>query len=329
MAQLVALWLVVWVIIALCMTQLIDCGDGVYFDPIMNEYHVNEPQVQGSASTDSRWTSSYTEMSRDDKKHLKYFKNINKEGCDDKNLESEREMLGISSTVFTLAGYTDAFESAMRDENSLAKSSLKHYLKVCGLEKSYRKLVKQSASNAATEPSLYIELMNNYDDDDISDKLLWAIKLVRDPKFPSAEIKCSDEGYVEKIADGFGKEYVKQLNNYAEELFEKYLLKCGHEDRFQKIASEFLIGRAFRDINLYDYLTTPETVSSGHMIVRMIEFVDHLASIKETDGQNCEQLSRTKDLLRDVQQNLYNADYPKLISYAGRILERNLSACGK
>ena len=318
--------------------QLIDTSEAGHLEMRgLALHYVPDPVAPSSYSSFKRAygnfgrTSAYDDFDSTHERNFDHFESIKPEECN--NVEVG---CSIQPELYTLAGFAKSLVFAMKGRGlsimlyKSAESSLEHYLQVCGLEDRYRKLVDQSAPNAASESSLASELFKSGDYLGKSDALLQAIELVKHPRFPATEIECSDKDYVMRIADVFGREYVERLDEYAKDSFKRYLHSCGHEDNFKQIASRFLTGQKVSSApSLYNYVMYPEHSSFGIMIVEMIELVDHLASIRRTRARNCENLSRTKSFLKDVELGFSRGSYPDLINYAEKILKRHLSACAK
>ena len=293
MAQLVAAWMAVWLILAVCLTQeLID-----------------------ATSKEEALTN------------FKFFKNIKSEDCNSEGLERRLGLYNLSGFAKSL-GFAMRNRKQLSRLYKSARISLEHYLTECGLEGRYQKLVQQSAANrpaqsdSVSEPTLAAQLLSSYSYYNFdAESFLWAIMLVKDTKFPLAKIKCDDDNYVEQIARGLKEKNFSRLKEYALELFNNYLTDCGHESNFKQIIGATSIEK---DETLSSYLRKARYMA-GFKLVYTIKLVDQLASIAANKEPSCDDLDNSTRFFSKLK--LDGLDCPRLMRYARRVLIKHIAAC--
>ena len=255
--------------------------------------------------------------------HLVNFKRISPNEC---NKDSFIE--GFAEAVFFTKQklYPKLYE--------YGRDAFNRYIHVCGLQDRCKKLVKHYASSKSGQSDevekvsigdLLIGAMR-------PDEIACAMFIVRDPSFSRSlrgEIDCDNKDFIAKIYEGVrAKDWFGRLEEYVNYVFDNYLLKCGHEARFQSIAGEMIKREADKGMSLASYLKGPAHEKEGKDIVPLIEYIDNLASVKAIDLESCS-VDVAQELVKRIgpipETYYYKIDLSK---YAKSILEKHFSHCG-
>ena len=351
MAQLMAAWLAAWLIMAACLTQLVDAnGENdrwelessveykctISCNPFRSLFRrnktkpPNEPKGVSSnsaalAPSAEKPAQEYKEVPKAFSESLKYFVKITAGQCDD-----ESRLLVFVKSLFFVTEKRERWPNLYE----LGRESLKHYVDECGLEDRYKIFIKQSKARKPAHPinnmrTLAEELMAGILSQSI-DTVFWEIMLLKDARFISNDrVKCNDGDFWAKIAGNLNVS--SRLSEYAKISFDTYLNDCGYEQHFKQVADEIFKDNTPRlDKTLAAYVRGHHYLRDGNKIVQLVKFVDYLVSFKATDEQNCHDLGVTKKLVDMMNQiELGEIYYAGLSDYAEKLLLEHVDTCGQ
>ena len=310
MAQLVAGWMALWVILAVCLTDLIDAtGDDVRTPMRVPQIEENHP------------------------KNFEYFANIKSGECNNPSLEYFDYDNSIHGYTFSLE-FALGYKEQLPELYKKAEDSLKHYLTECGLEGRYQEMIQQLASDkgeqtdSASEQTLATQMLSAFSNSLITqDDMKWVIQLVRAQEFPLAKIECDNTDYIQKLAKGLRLEKIMPLRDYALNLVQKHLMDCGHEDYFEQV-----VKKSFDPTSVGKNLTFDKYLRSGELhesrTVWAIKIVGHVASISARVEPSCDDLDVSEKWLDLATTDAYFGDlYPALKKHVEGALTKHISKC--
>ena len=246
------------------------------------------------------------------------LKESSEDRCDD---------MGFIKELSRSVGALNMTRKVYRELYKYGKSALNDYLNTCQLQERYKEFCDNYVAgrykeyNPASEPTLADELMNEA----TQDIVLWAILLVKDSKFGSIG-ECDNKDFITLISDGLPKKELRRLHEYANQAFDLYLYECGYEESFERV--EAFIDESSK-LTLASYLKRNPYLYKGDEIVSLLDLVTEMTSVDPTNKRECNKVAVTNKYAErfGLMKLKYEDDYPELSEYAEHILETHVNTC--